>query len=132
MLWWMINTRDKEPFLLGCIDATQTKKKPFKDFKTFWLMQQLYGVFENQNCLCLKNNNPSLMIYMDSSWIKYLIFDIYAYQVGVAKITLTNWSPTSIIFISKLILGNYQKWKIWLLHTLHASYWKILILVQHW
>jgi hypothetical protein len=53
-------------------------------------MQQLYGVFENQNCLCLKNNNPSLMIYMDSSWIKYLIFDIYAYQVGVAKITLTN------------------------------------------
>jgi hypothetical protein len=27
-----------------------------------------------------------------------LIFDIYAYQVGITKISLTNWSPTSIIF----------------------------------
>jgi hypothetical protein len=38
------------------------------------------------------------MIYMDSSWTGYLIFDIYGYQVGITKISLTNWSPTSIIF----------------------------------
>ncbi len=93
----MVVVRDKEPFLLGCNDATQIKRKPFKDFKTI-SMQQLYGVFENQNCLCLKINNPSLMIYTDSSWTGYLIFDIYAYQVGITKISLTNWSPTSIIF----------------------------------
>ncbi len=73
-------------------------------------MQQLYGGFENQNFLCLEINNPtSSMIYMDSSWIGYLIFDIYAYQVGIAKITLTNWSPTSITFNKQINIRQLPK-----------------------
>ncbi len=101
MLWWMINkvvvVKDKEPFLLGCNDATQIKRKPFKDFKTF-RCNNFMVYLKTKNCLCLKINNPSLMIYMDSSWTGYLTFHIYGYQVGITKISFTNWSPTSIIF----------------------------------
>ncbi len=50
----MVVVKDKEPFLLGCNDATQIKRKPFKDFKTI-SMQQLYGVFENQKLPLFKN-----------------------------------------------------------------------------
>jgi hypothetical protein len=46
---------------------------------------------------------------MDSSWIGYLIFDIYAYQVGIAKITLTNWSPTSITFNKQINIRQLPK-----------------------
>jgi hypothetical protein len=83
--------RDKDPFFWVVLMMQHKSKenhlRTSKHFDATTFMVYL----KTKIAFGLKINNPSLMIYMDSSWTRVFdIFNSYPYQVGIAKITLTK------------------------------------------